>query len=121
VTQGIVHDLQALVNVTFVLPGKPNLSIEFVVDTGFAGALTLPPEAVAALELPYLQEMVANLADDNNVKTDVHIATILWNGEMIQVALLALGRRPLLGTALLSGSELTVAFQEGGTVKITPS
>ena len=65
--------------------------------------------------------MTANLADDNNVKTDVHIATILWNGQVTQVALLALGSRPLLGTALLSGSELTVAFHEEGIVGITQS
>lgn len=85
--QGQVIDLQACVSVPFRLANQQVISIEFVVDTGFAGALTLPPTAVAALGLPYLQEMVANLADDNNVKADVHIATVLWNNQEVLTAM----------------------------------
>jgi predicted aspartyl protease len=54
-TVGTVHDLQARVNVVFRLPGRPDLAIECVVDTGFAGALTLPPSAVTALGLPFFR------------------------------------------------------------------
>jgi clan AA aspartic protease len=119
-TEGIVQNLQATIPVTFQLPGKPAFTLEFVVDTGFAGALTLPLEAVLALELPFLQEMVANLADDNSVPADVHVGTIQWQGVVCTVAVLALGRRPLLGTALLAGMDLTVRFQEGGSITIAP-
>lgn len=116
--KGRVTDLQARVGVTFRLPDRPDMEIEFVVDTGFAGALTLPPTAVAVLGLPYLQEMVANLADDNNVKADVHVATIVWNEQALKVAVLAMGKRPLLGTALLAGKELVTQFVDKGFVTI---
>ena len=116
--QGKVTNLQAEVEVIFILPGRPNLRIVFVVDTGFAGALTLPDTVIAALQMPFLQEMTANLADDNSVKTDVHIASILWNGQQRNVAVLAMGRRPLLGTALLAGNQLVSNFVDGGLVLI---
>ena len=115
---GSVHDLQAMVNVTFRLPHQAGITIEFVVDTGFAGALTLPHTSILALGLPYLQEMTANLADDNNVKADVHVATIFWNGEEKRVAVLAMGTRPLLGTSLLAGQEITIQFVEDGLLAI---
>jgi predicted aspartyl protease len=51
-----------------------------------------------------------------DVKTDVHLATILWGGVDRVVPVLALGRRPLLGTALLQDLNLSIDFYEGGTV-----
>jgi clan AA aspartic protease len=117
-TQGTVHQLQARVNVTFRLPHQPDIELEFVVDTGFEGALTLPPSAVRLLGLPFFQEIDANLADDTDVRTPAYIATILWNGREIPVAVLAMGRRPLLGTALLEDLRLTIDFTENGDVTI---
>lgn len=49
---GRVEHLHVLLPVTLRLPNQPELTIEFVVDTGFTGFLTLPPTAVAALRLP---------------------------------------------------------------------
>jgi clan AA aspartic protease len=117
---GSVYQMEVRLNVTFRLLNQPDVALEFVVDTGFAGALTLPVTTVAALKLPFLQEMTANLADDNSVKTDVHVATILWEGEERRVAVLAMGSRPLLGTALLGDQELVVQFVEDGLVTINP-
>ena len=48
---GTVVHLHALLPVTFRLPDQPDLTIEFVVDTGFTGELTLPAPAVAAMGL----------------------------------------------------------------------
>ena len=117
--RGQVADFQARINVTFQLRGQACVQIECVVDTGFEGALTLPAAAVAAMDLPYVTELIANLADNTSVRTDVHAATIEWAGAEGEVAVLALGHRPLLGTALLEGFHLGVDFAEGGAVTIT--
>lgn len=117
---GAVSDLQGRVNVTFRQSGHPDLQLECVVDTGFEGALTLPASAVAALRLPYLTELTANLADNTSVRTDVHVATIVWAGVERDVAVLALGQRPLLGTALMDGYHLGIDFAEGGKITIEP-
>lgn len=117
---GQVSGRQARIEVTIRLAGRPDLRIEFVVDTGFEGFLTLPPAAVSALGLPHLHDLSAKLADDTSVRTDVHTATIIWHGEELEVPVLALGQRPLLGTALLDDSELLVQFADGGLVTIDP-
>ena len=104
--------------VAFVLTGQPDMQIEFVIDTGFEGALTLPPQAVAAFALPYLEQLPANLADDSPLLVNIHLATIRWDGREIDVAVLAMGKRPLLGTALLDGFNLNVDFEDSGAVTL---
>jgi clan AA aspartic protease len=116
VIHGTVVGLQAQVNITLRLPRHQSVEIECVVDTGFAGALTLPTDVVITLGLPFVIRMNANLADDSNVLTSIHQATIIWHGVERNIAVLAMGRRPLLGTALLEDSNLNIDFYEGGTV-----
>ena len=116
---GTVVDGRATVPVRFRLTERPDFSIEFVIDTGFTGSLCLPPEAVAVLGLPFQYEIPANLANNSNVFIKVYTATILWNGEAKEVNVLAAGRKPLLGTSLMSANELYVHFVEGGMVSIT--
>jgi clan AA aspartic protease len=118
VISGIVIDGHAIVTVMFHIPNRSPLPIEFVVDTGFTDQLCLPPEAVALLGLPFKYAMAVNLADNSQVTLPVHEAIVLWNGEEREVRVLATGRRPLLGTALLEEHELVVQFTEGGVVTI---
>ncbi len=116
--KGRVTNLQAQVNIALRLPHTPDIRIECVVDTGFEGALTLPKEAVSTLGLAYLTDLRANLADDTNIQVDVHVATIFWNGMEREVAVLAMGRRPLIGTALLEEQRFCADFTEGGVVTV---
>jgi predicted aspartyl protease len=50
---GRVENRHALLPVTFSLSGRPSISIEFVVDTGFTDAQCLPAPAVVVLGLPF--------------------------------------------------------------------
>jgi clan AA aspartic protease len=115
---GKVLRLHALVPIVFHLPNRPELALEFVVDTGFTDQLTLPVEAIDAMGLPLLSLVPADLADGSTVEMRMHGATILWNGKEREVRVLAAGRRPLLGTALLDGFDLFVQFREEGQVVI---
>jgi clan AA aspartic protease len=117
VIQGNVVGLQAQIGVLFCLADRSQiLEIKCVVDTGFEGFLTLPPAAVAQLQLPYLTNLNANLADNSSIQTDVYLATVLWHGIERNVSVLAMGRRPLIGTALLRDYHLGIDFRDGGTV-----
>ncbi len=98
---GQVVALHILLPVQFRLPRLPDIAIEFVVDTGFTGELTLPIGAIEKLELDYIESISANLATDEEVELSVYAALILWEGVEREVRVLATGRRPLLGTALL--------------------
>jgi clan AA aspartic protease len=119
VTHGTVVSLQPRLGVTFRFANRPDLQIEFVLDTGFEGALTLLPSAVAALGLPPYTQLAAKLADGSSVSVDVHTADIVWDGQVIQIAVLAMSGQPLLGTALLSGFSLNVDFVDRGSLVLT--
>jgi clan AA aspartic protease len=118
VIQGTIVNLQAKINVVLRLAPGQELEIGCVVDTGFSGFLTLPSIAVERLGLPYLININANLADHSSVKTNVHAATIVWNGQERNITVLAMGQRPLIGTALLENQNLSIDFREGGKVTI---
>ena len=116
--QGATQNRQARIAVAFRLPNDPDFTLEFVVDTGFEGALTLPLAAIIALVLPLYADIKASLADGTSVSVDVYIGTIVWDGVELEVAALAMGTRPLLGTALLENRILEADFREGGLVRI---
>lgn len=80
----------------------------------------LPATAVTALRLPFLFRLDANLADDRRRSTAVHGAVIVWNGQEIDVQIMAMGKRLLLGTLLLDGFQLMIPFHDGETVIIEP-
>jgi clan AA aspartic protease len=116
---GVVRSRHALLPVTFLLANMPDTTIEFVLDTGFTGLLTLPEAVIDALALPFEYPTFAQLADGSTVVVAVHLATILWNGDATQVRALATGERPLLGTGLLEGCEVLVQFRDEGLVEIS--
>ncbi|MEH2356452.1 clan AA aspartic protease [Nostoc sp.] len=115
---GTVVGLQANISVILFLPELSNIEIECVIDTGFEGLLTLPPAVINKLGLSYVARIDANLADNSNVAVNVYLATILWNGVEREIAVLGMGRRPLIGTALLEDYHLSIDFYDGGTVLV---
>lgn len=115
---GTVVGLQARMGIIVRLEGNPDVEIQFVVDTGFEGFLTLPPDVVVKLDLPYVAKIQANLADNSKVTTNAYALKIIWNGVERDVIVLAMGRRPLIGTALLEDFHLSIDFYEGGTVLV---
>ena len=115
---GSVRSLHILLPVTLRLLRLPNVTIEFVVDTGFTGMITLPPAAVATMGFPFLHRIPAQLADGSFVEVAIHSATIVWKGLEVEARVLATGERPLLGIGLLEGSELIAQFRDGGLVTV---
>ncbi|MBD2451066.1 clan AA aspartic protease [Nostoc sp. FACHB-152] len=115
---GTVVGLQARINLIICLSQSSNIEIECVVDTGFEGYLTLPSAVINKLGLPYLARIDANLADNSSVPVNVHLVTILWNGIERDVAVLVMGSRPIIGTALLEDCHLSIDFYDGGTVLV---
>jgi clan AA aspartic protease len=118
VINGIVIGRQAQLKVVFQIAGYPNLEIGCVIDTGFEGALTLPVAAVEKLQLPFVARINVNLANGDNFVTPVHRATIVWDGVEIEVPVLAMGNRPLIGTLLLSNYNLNIDFCDGGILSV---
>jgi clan AA aspartic protease len=118
VINGFVTGRQAQIKIILRISGYPDLEVGCVVDTGFEGALTLPLTVVTKLQFPCVARINANLANDDNFVTPVHVATVVWDGAEIEVPVLAMGRRPLVGTLLLSKYNLNIDFCDGGMVQI---
>ena len=115
---GTVIGLQARIGIILYPPGRAELKIECVVDTGFEGFLTLPISVVTDLSLPYLGQIKATLADNARIATNMHEAVILWHGMERVIPVLSMGRRPLIGTALLQDYHLSIDFYDGGIVLV---
>ena len=116
--QGRIVGQHARIEVTFLLTAAPDKSIEFVIDTGFEGALTLPPADISALGLPMEQTISAKLADGSETEVDVYRGRILWHTAEVSVAVLAMDSQPLLGTALLLGNRVTADWMDGEEIHI---
>ena len=60
---GRVTQRRVIVEVPFRLANGGDLTVPYIMDTGFEGMLTLPPETVAGLRLPYSHSMKMTLPD----------------------------------------------------------
>lgn len=117
--EGVVNaDYQPVFSLVVQGPSGRSREIEVVVDTGFSGYLTLPPDPIAALELPFLSGNRATLADGSEITFPSYGATVLWDGRPILVAADAADTAPLAGMRLLDGHDLSIRVRSGGPVLI---
>ena len=115
---GRLIDRKAIVPVIFRLPGQPDFSLNFVIDTGFNGYLTLPVQAVSAMNLPLYSSTSIKLADGSEALSAIHLATVVWDDVEKVVLVLASGYKPLLGTAMMEEYHLEIDFEDNGLVSL---
>ena len=104
--------------VNFYLMEDTSLAIDCVVDTGFNDYLTLPPQAVTAMNLSFYSMTSARLANGVEYQIPVHWAKIRWDEQEQIVPVLATGTKPLLGASLLRGFRLVIEFADDGLVMV---
>jgi clan AA aspartic protease len=115
---GRLIDRKAIAPVIFRLPQQPDFSLDFVIDTGFNGYLTLPAQAVSAMNLPLYSSTPIKLADGSEALSAIHLATVVWDDVEKVVLVLASGYKPLLGTAMMEGYHLEIDFEGNGLVSL---
>ena len=92
--------------------------IKAVIDTGFTDYLTLPPELIASLNLPFRELNEFVLADGNVVAFPTYTATVIWDGAEKSLLVLASDGGPLIGMSLLYGYRVIMDVVDGGSVTI---
>jgi clan AA aspartic protease len=97
--------------------GRPQ-SVELVLDTGFTGYLTLPPESISQLELTSVGQRTFELANGELSDFQVYLGSVSWHGRPSDVLVLQSDSDPLLGMALLWGSRVTMDALNDGEVGI---
>ena len=99
-------------------PAGQEEEVEAVIDTGFDGFLSLPPALIARLQLAWRRRGRALLADGSESVFDIHEGRVLWDGQLVRVAIDAADMVPLSGMSLLEGFELTVQVRTNGRVTL---
>ena len=94
--------------------------IEFAIDTGFTGFMTLPTEVIGDLGLQHLaddQPMI--LSHGQSFVTSIYAAMAIWHGVTMRIIVIAMPGRPTIGMHLPWGSDVAIAVRENGRVAIT--
>lgn len=112
--------LEATIRLPLISPRGEEQALEAVIDTGFSGFLTLPPDLAESLGLRFLKRGQAVLGDGSTVIFNTYEAIILWDGQSPRISVDAAETDPLLGMGLLYGCELTIEVVEGGDTLIRP-
>ena len=94
------------------------MEIEFIIDTGFEGDITLPESVLRRLDARYRGSQFHLLADGSSAECAIYYLFLNWNGESRKTEVLALETNPLLGTLLLDNCHLDIEAIEGGEVII---
>jgi len=108
--------------VTLRLSGDngPQRDVEFIVDTGFLGELTLPPSLLRELGAQVTGSEPLRLADGVARVYRLYEVRTEWDDEERYVEAVAINGDPLLGIELLRGSHLHIEVTEGGEVLAEP-
>ena len=99
-------------------PGGRSRLIEAVIDTGYSEFLTLPPAHVSDLGLPHKARSKVVLANGAEEVFDFYDAELVWDGQLVAVAVGAVEVTPLVGMSLLEGHELRIEARNDGRILI---
>ena len=112
--------LEPVVSLIVLGNSAPPEAIDFTIDTGFSGELTLPQDAIDRLNLLRDEEGVPYILADGTLRVmPRYIGRAQWHGEIREVNVIDSGSEALLGMQLLAGSNLNVEATPGGTVIVT--
>jgi clan AA aspartic protease len=92
--------------------------VEAVIDTGYTGALTLPPALISLLGLRWQSTQRATLADGSTCVFQVHVGKVVWDGTARQILVDEADTDPLIGMRLLRGHVLQMQLRYRGRVTI---
>jgi predicted aspartyl protease len=107
--------------VTLVLPGLQRpLEVEFIVDTGFEGGLTLPESLIAHLDVSVQERRAIKLAGGLRQRCYSYEFVLEWEEERQVVEVLTLEGSPLLGNDIWKEHSLQAENMDGGEVFFEP-
>ena len=116
--RGVVTRYEGIVRLSVFGRRGQREAVEAVVDTGYDGFLTLPPTMIRELELEWLSDGHAILADGSECLFDLYEGEVLWDRRRMLIRIDASDATPLIGMRLLEGFELTMQIRQEGPVVI---
>ena len=92
--------------------------VDALLDTGFGGDLTLPPDEVERLGLEYENRTPLILEGGKRIDAPVHRGFVKWFGQAREINVIAAEGQPLLGMSLLAGCKIAIRARPGGEALI---
>lgn len=89
-----------------------------IVDTGFNGWLSLPPDVISELSLKWKRRGRAVLGDGSECVFNVYEAVVVWDDTLLTIPVDEADAEPLVGMSLMEGYELKMQVFEGGRVEL---
>jgi clan AA aspartic protease len=89
-----------------------------IVDTGFNGWLSLPPDLIAELNLKWKRRGRAILGDGSECIFNIYEAVVIWDDTLLTIPIDEADAEPLVGMSLMEGYQLTMQVFEGGQVEL---
>ena len=116
---GIVNaDFEPIISLSICGSDGRVYTQDAIVDTGFNGWLSLPPELIVELNLKWKRRGRAILGDGTECVFNVYEAVLVWDGNMLTIPIDEADSEPLVGMSLMEGYQLTVQVLEGGHVEL---
>jgi clan AA aspartic protease len=116
---GRVRDLLPLVRLE--LRGSiTQITVEFVVDTGFDGEFTLPINLIQRLGARFIGNHKVEFADQFRQRAPHYQVEIEWDEGARLVEVIAVEGRPLMGNGAMVEMDIHIEMTEGGDVLLQP-
>jgi clan AA aspartic protease len=115
---GIVHDLEPIIPLSVCDSNGKIYTQDAIIDTGFDGWLSLPPDLINQLNLSWKRRGRAILGDGSECVFNVYEAVVVWDGDVLTIPVDEADSEPLVGMSLMEGYQLTVLVFEGGCVEL---
>lgn len=118
ITGGVSGALTPWIQLIVRGPDGRALPINFIVDTGYNGYISLPARDIAALSLAQVGEEKLTFADGSVANSPLYEAVLLWDGGERDIIAHLLDDDPLLGTSMMYDYDLHIGFVNGGLVTL---
>ena len=116
---GIVNaDFEAIISLSICGSDEKVYTQDAIVDTGFNGWLSLPPDLIEQLNLKWKRRGRAILGDGSECVFNVYEAIVVWDGDYLTIPIDEADSEPLVGMSLMEGYQFMVQVFEGGKVEI---
>ena len=116
---GMVNaDFEAIISLSICDSDGKSYTQDVIIDTGFNGWLSLPPDLINQLNLKWKRRGRAILGDGSECVFNVYEAVVIWDGDYLTIPIDEADSEPLVGMSLMEGYQLTVQVFEEGKVEI---
>jgi clan AA aspartic protease len=119
---GIVNsDFEPIIPLSIRRSDGEVLTQDAIVDTGFNGWLSLPPDLIAELSLRWKRRGRAILGDGSECVFNVYEGVVVWDGVLLTIPVDEADSDPLIEMSLMEGYQLTIQIAEDGHIELHKS